>query len=73
MLHDKRIKTFGIHTEHMDIVLAIMILVLSFDMFQGLEQMFDGFLVRTDLEIISLFPSQDHPAEFLMHCDVPVI
>ena len=49
-------EALGVHTEHMDIVLAIVICVLLLNMLEGLEQMFDGLLVRTDLEVIPLFP-----------------
>ena len=57
MLHDKRMEALGVHTEHMDIVLAIMISVLLLYMLQGRQQMFDGLLVGINLKVIPLFPS----------------
>ena len=66
-------EALGVHTEDIYIVLAIGISVFSFYMFEGLEQMFNGLLISTNLKIIALCFCENHPPELLMHRSVPVI
>lgn len=73
MLHNKRMEALGVHTEHMNIVLAIVVPVLPLDMLEGLQQMFNGLLVGDNLKIIALGLCLNHPTELLVHTRIPVI